>query len=80
MDATQDSLLFLFPAAATLFSPLLAVLLAALSLLWLYPGGPAWALISRSRATPPGTPGVVTAPWRRCRSRCPAAPRCRPSP
>ncbi|XP_066346770.1 cytochrome P450 78A5-like [Miscanthus floridulus] len=70
MDATlstttQDSLLFLFPAAATLLSPLLAVLLVALSLLWLYPGGPAWALISsRSRATPPpppGAPGVVTA-------------------
>ena len=65
MDATtQDSLLFLFPAAATFLSPLLAVLLVALSLLWLVPGGPAWALIStsRSRATPPpGAPGVVTA-------------------
>uniref|UniRef100_A0A804UK26 Uncharacterized protein n=1 Tax=Zea mays TaxID=4577 RepID=A0A804UK26_MAIZE len=61
MDATQDSLLFLFPAATTLISPLLAVLVAAFSLLWLYPGGPAWALISRSRATPPGTPEVVTA-------------------
>ncbi|PWZ52893.1 Cytochrome P450 78A5 [Zea mays] len=58
---TQDSLLFLLPSAATLLSPLLTVLLVAVSLLWLFPGGPAWAFVSRSRATPPGAPGLVTA-------------------
>ncbi|WVZ57285.1 hypothetical protein U9M48_007690 [Paspalum notatum var. saurae] len=64
MDATQDYLLFLFPAAATtLLSPLLAVLVLAVSLVCLAPGGPAWALVSRRRAAPPppGAPGVVTA-------------------
>ncbi|KAJ1296695.1 hypothetical protein BS78_01G321800 [Paspalum vaginatum] len=63
MDATQDYLLFLFPAATTLLSPLLAVLVLAVSLVCLAPGGPAWALVSRRRATapPPGAPGVVTA-------------------
>ncbi|CAL4939976.1 unnamed protein product [Urochloa decumbens] len=67
--STQDYLLFLFPAATTFLSPLLAVLLAA-SLIWLFPGGPAWAahaIISRRRAgtntptPPPGAPGVLTA-------------------
>ncbi|KAL6598220.1 hypothetical protein ACP70R_046385 [Stipagrostis hirtigluma subsp. patula] len=72
MDATlsgssQDYLLLLIPAATTFLSPLLAVLLVAVSLVWLFPGGPAWAL-SRfgRRATttpppPPGAPGAVTA-------------------
>jgi cytochrome P450 family 78 subfamily A len=65
-SSTQDYLLFLFPAATTFLSPLLAVLLLAVSLVWLFPGGPAWAalVISRRRATPPpppGAPGVVTA-------------------
>jgi len=64
-SSTQDYLLFLFPAATTFLSPLLALLLLAVSLVWLFPGGPAWAalVISRRRATPPppGAPGVVTA-------------------
>ncbi|RLN38578.1 cytochrome P450 78A5-like [Panicum miliaceum] len=62
---TQDYLLFLFPVATTFLSPLLAILLLAVSLVWLFPGGPAWAalVISRRRAAPPpsGAPGVVTA-------------------
>ncbi|RCV44301.1 hypothetical protein SETIT_9G362100v2 [Setaria italica] len=67
-SSTQDYLLFLFPAATTYLSPLLAVLLLATSLVWLFPGGPAWAAVavSRRRAStatppPPGAPGVVTA-------------------
>jgi cytochrome P450 len=68
--STQDHLLFLFPAATTFLSPLLAViLLAVVPLVWLFPGGPAWAALavaSRRRAStattpPPGAPGVVTA-------------------
>ncbi|KAL6896751.1 hypothetical protein ACP4OV_007325 [Aristida adscensionis] len=63
-SSTQDYLLFLFPAATTFLSPILAVVLLAVSLLWLFPGGPAWA-VSRfgRRATPPpppGVPGAVT--------------------
>uniref|UniRef100_A0A453B4W6 Uncharacterized protein n=1 Tax=Aegilops tauschii subsp. strangulata TaxID=200361 RepID=A0A453B4W6_AEGTS len=46
--------------ATTLLPPLLAVLLLAASLLWLSPGGPAWAL-SLCLRPPPGPPGVVTA-------------------
>nr|CAB3500492.1 unnamed protein product [Digitaria exilis] len=78
MDATlattstqQDHLLFLLPAATSTFlSPLLAVLLLAASLLWLFPGGPAWAALAISRllrrrsaaaTPPPGAPGVLTA-------------------
>ncbi|CAL4914938.1 unnamed protein product [Urochloa decumbens] len=74
--STQDYLLFLFPAATTVLSPLLAVLLLAASLIWLFPGGPAWAvhaIIFRLRlrlrlragtntpTPPPGAPGVLTA-------------------
>ncbi|CAN6284350.1 unnamed protein product [Urochloa humidicola] len=69
--STQDHLLFLFPAATTFLSPLLAVLLLAASLIWLFPGGPAWAALSISRRlragttstapSPPGAPGVLTA-------------------
>ncbi|KAF8698778.1 hypothetical protein HU200_035036 [Digitaria exilis] len=79
MDATlatsteHDHLLFLLPAATSTFlSPLLAVLLLAASLLWLFPGGPAWAALAISRllrrrsataaaTPPPGAPGVLTA-------------------
>ncbi|XP_037484243.1 cytochrome P450 78A5-like [Triticum dicoccoides] len=56
----EDSLLLLLLPATTLLPPLLAVLLLAASLLWLSPGGPAWAL-SLCRRPPPGPPGVVTA-------------------
>ncbi|KAL6878524.1 hypothetical protein ACP4OV_012694 [Aristida adscensionis] len=63
--STQDYLLFLFPAASTFLSPVLAVVLLALSLLWLFPGGPAWALSRFGRCAtpppPPGVPGAVTA-------------------
>ncbi|CAN6306251.1 unnamed protein product [Urochloa humidicola] len=70
--STQDYLLFLFPAATTFLSPLLAVLLLAASLIWLFPGGPAWAALVISRRLrsgtttptpppPPGAPGVLTA-------------------
>ncbi|XP_062211542.1 cytochrome P450 78A5-like [Phragmites australis] len=66
MDATltstgQDYILLLFPAATTFLSPLLAFLLVAVSLVWLFPGGPAWALSRRRAPPPPGAPGVVTA-------------------
>jgi cytochrome P450 family 78 subfamily A len=58
LSSSQDYLVLLFPAATTFLSPILAVLLIVLSLVWLFPGGPAWAL-SRL-AAPPGAPGVVT--------------------
>uniref|UniRef100_A0A0D9VVA9 Uncharacterized protein n=1 Tax=Leersia perrieri TaxID=77586 RepID=A0A0D9VVA9_9ORYZ len=44
-STTHDYLLLLLPASATFLSPLLAALLVVVaSLLWLFPGGPAWAL------------------------------------
>ncbi|CAM0906649.1 unnamed protein product [Alopecurus aequalis] len=56
----EDSLLLLLLPATSLLPPVLAALLLAASLLWLSPGGPAWAL-SFCRRPPPGPPGVVTA-------------------
>ncbi|TVU17683.1 hypothetical protein EJB05_33733, partial [Eragrostis curvula] len=55
----EESLLFLLPLASPLPS-ILAVLVLGAVLLWLSPGGPAWAL-SRSRRPPSGPPGVLTA-------------------
>uniref|UniRef100_A0ACD5YWV9 Uncharacterized protein n=1 Tax=Avena sativa TaxID=4498 RepID=A0ACD5YWV9_AVESA len=55
----DDSLLLLLPATS-LLPPILAALLLVVCLLWLSPGGPAWAL-SLCRRSPPGPPGVVTA-------------------
>lgn len=65
MDATLSSsheyLLLLHPASTTFLSPLLAVFLVVVSLMWLLPGGPAWAL-SRCRRPPPlGAQGAITA-------------------
>ncbi|KAF0907220.1 hypothetical protein E2562_015727 [Oryza meyeriana var. granulata] len=61
MVATQESslLLLLFPSATSVFPQLISVIILAAFLLWLAPGGPAWAL-SRCRRPPPGPPGVVT--------------------
>ena len=56
----EDSLLLLILPATSLLPPLLAAILLAACLLWLSPGGPAWAL-SLCRRPPPGPPGVVTA-------------------
>lgn len=51
--STTHGYLLLLPAnSTTFFSPLLAALLAVTSLLWLVPGGPAWAL-SRCRRPRP---------------------------
>ncbi|TVU46553.1 hypothetical protein EJB05_06094, partial [Eragrostis curvula] len=64
LSSSQDYLLLLFPAATTFLSPILAVVLVAVSLVWLFPGGPAWALSRmgrRAASLPPGAPGVVTA-------------------
>ncbi|EAY90471.1 hypothetical protein OsI_12059 [Oryza sativa Indica Group] len=59
--STTHGYLLLLPAnSTTFFSPLLAALLAVTSLLWLVPGGPAWAL-SRCRRPPPGAPGALAA-------------------
>ncbi|TVU17761.1 hypothetical protein EJB05_33816, partial [Eragrostis curvula] len=55
----EESLLFLLPLASPLPS-IVAVLVLGAVLLWLSPGGPAWAL-SRSRRPPSGPPGVLTA-------------------
>jgi cytochrome P450 family 78 subfamily A len=55
----EDSLLFLLPLATSL-PTLLAVFSIGALLLWLSPGGPAWAL-SRCRRPPSGPAGVVTA-------------------
>ncbi|GJN11102.1 hypothetical protein PR202_ga29268 [Eleusine coracana subsp. coracana] len=55
----EDSLLFLLPLASSL-PPLIAVFALGAILLWLSPGGPAWAL-SRCRRPPSGPAGVVTA-------------------
>ncbi|KAL6656917.1 hypothetical protein ACP70R_004697 [Stipagrostis hirtigluma subsp. patula] len=56
----EDSLLlFLLPTTSPL-PPLVAALVLAAVLLWLSPGGPAWAL-SRCRRPPSGQAGVVTA-------------------
>ncbi|TVU17685.1 hypothetical protein EJB05_33735, partial [Eragrostis curvula] len=55
----EESLLFLLPLASPLPS-ILAVFVLGAVLLWLSPGGPAWAL-SRSRRPPSGPPGVLTA-------------------
>uniref|UniRef100_A0A0E0LN14 Cytochrome P450 n=1 Tax=Oryza punctata TaxID=4537 RepID=A0A0E0LN14_ORYPU len=62
MAATQESslLLFLLPSATSVFPPLISVIVLAAFLLWLSPGGPAWAL-SRCRRPPPGAAqGVAT--------------------
>ncbi|KAF0930371.1 hypothetical protein E2562_032265 [Oryza meyeriana var. granulata] len=59
-STTHDYLLLLHPASTTFISPLLAVLIVVASLLWLFPGGPAWAL-SRCRRPPPGAPGAFAA-------------------
>ncbi|XP_040382179.1 cytochrome P450 78A5-like [Oryza brachyantha] len=61
METAQESslLLLLFPSATSVFPPLLSVIVLGAFLLWLSPGGPAWAL-SRCRRPPPGQPGVVT--------------------
>ncbi|KAB8092214.1 hypothetical protein EE612_018135 [Oryza sativa] len=81
--STTHGYLLLLPAnSTTFFSPLLAALLAVTSLLWLVPGGPAWAL-SRCRrparrAGAPRSPAPRTA--RPCRGPCLAAPPWRPSP
>uniref|UniRef100_A0A0E0NWK3 Ig-like domain-containing protein n=1 Tax=Oryza rufipogon TaxID=4529 RepID=A0A0E0NWK3_ORYRU len=59
--STTHGYLLLLPAnSTTFFSPLLAALLAVTSLLWLVPGGPAWAL-SLCRRPPPGAPGALAA-------------------
>ncbi|KAL6841962.1 hypothetical protein ACP4OV_028474 [Aristida adscensionis] len=55
----EDSLLFVLSTTYP-FPPLLAALVLAAVLLWLSPGGPAWAL-SRCRTPPSGPPGMVTA-------------------
>ncbi|KAL5198508.1 hypothetical protein ABZP36_002020 [Zizania latifolia] len=57
--AQEGSLLLLLPSATSVLPPLISVILLAVFLLWLSPGGPAWAL-SRCRRPPPGPPGVVT--------------------
>ncbi|CAL5061750.1 unnamed protein product [Urochloa decumbens] len=56
----EDSLLLLLLPTTSPLPPLVAALVLASFLLWLSPGGPAWAL-SRCRRPPPGPPGVVTA-------------------
>ncbi|TKW35701.1 hypothetical protein SEVIR_2G392300v4 [Setaria viridis] len=56
----EDSLLLLLLPTTSPLPPLLAVFVLAAVLLWLSPGGPAWAL-SRCRRPPSGPPGVVTA-------------------
>ncbi|CAN6168719.1 unnamed protein product [Urochloa humidicola] len=56
----EDSLLLLLLPTTSPLPPLVAALALAAVLLWLSPGGPAWAL-SRCRRPPPGPPGVVTA-------------------
>ncbi|KAL5217629.1 hypothetical protein ABZP36_018313 [Zizania latifolia] len=66
MDATPSStdheyLLLLLPTSATFLSPFLAVLLVVVSLLWLFPGGPAWALSGCRRRSLPGAPGAFAA-------------------
>ncbi|KAM0838451.1 hypothetical protein ACQ4PT_060956 [Festuca glaucescens] len=61
VSSSQDYLLLLLPASTTFLSPILAVLLIAASLLWLCPGGPAWALSRCRGPSPPGAPGAVTA-------------------
>ncbi|GJN24169.1 hypothetical protein PR202_gb11893 [Eleusine coracana subsp. coracana] len=69
LSSSQDYLLLLFPATSTFLSQILAVLLVAASLVWFFPGGPAWAVsrivvTCRRGAAPssqaPGIPGVVT--------------------
>ncbi|KAM0825069.1 hypothetical protein ACQ4PT_069808 [Festuca glaucescens] len=59
-NGPEESLLLLLLPSTSLLPPLLATLLLAASLVWLSPGGPAWAL-SLCRRPPPGPPGVVTA-------------------
>ncbi|CAL5084892.1 unnamed protein product [Urochloa decumbens] len=56
----EDSLLLLLLPTTSPLPPLVAALVLAAVLLWLSPGGPAWAL-SSCRRPPPGPPGVVTA-------------------
>ena len=56
----EDSLLLLLLPTTSPLPPLVAALVLAALLLWLSPGGPAWAL-SRCRRPPSGPPGVVTA-------------------
>jgi cytochrome P450 family 78 subfamily A len=56
----EDFLLLLLLPTTSPLPPLLAALVLVAVLLWLSPGGPAWAL-SRSRRPPSGPPGVVTA-------------------
>ncbi|RLN33760.1 cytochrome P450 78A5-like [Panicum miliaceum] len=56
----EDSLLLLLLPTTSPLPPLLAALVLVAVLLWLSPGGPAWAL-SRCRRPPSGPPGVVTA-------------------
>ncbi|KAF8679359.1 hypothetical protein HU200_046146 [Digitaria exilis] len=56
----EDSLLLLLLPTTSPLPPLLAAFLLAAALLWLSPGGPAWAL-SRCRRPPSGPQGVVTA-------------------
>ncbi|XP_008785621.2 cytochrome P450 78A5-like [Phoenix dactylifera] len=55
----DSALFFLFPTNLVL-SPILALVLVFLSVLWLYPGGLAWAL-SRAQRSIPGPPGIVLA-------------------
>ncbi|CAD6223171.1 unnamed protein product [Miscanthus lutarioriparius] len=58
--AQEDSLLLLLLPTTSPLPPLMAVFILAAVLLWLSPGGPAWAL-SRCRRPPSGPTGVVTA-------------------
>jgi cytochrome P450 family 78 subfamily A len=59
-SAQEDSLLLLLLPTTSPLPTLMAVFILAAVLLWLSPGGPAWAL-SRCRRPPPGPTGVVTA-------------------
>ncbi|RLM87369.1 cytochrome P450 78A5-like [Panicum miliaceum] len=56
----EDSLLLLLLPTTSPLPPFLAALVLVAVLLWLSPGGPAWAL-SRCRRPPSGPPGMVTA-------------------
>ncbi|CAO1939416.1 unnamed protein product [Urochloa humidicola] len=60
MTGHEDSLLLLLLPTTSPLPPLVAAIFLTAVLLWLSPGGPAWAL-SRCRRPPPGPPGVVTA-------------------